>query len=266
MARFAKRAGRSYIWVQMSDFVRPHYSKPPIAEAIIDIRFADPDSVTIERLADVAGALAESYPVKQPIRHFEIGFQADTHLGNAQFINNQAQTGWRLVSKEQDRVLQLQRIGFTYSHLPPYSSWEKFRDDARQGWKMFKSRFPNQGASRVAVRIINKIPVPSEGYSVKDYISLYPVMPEQIPSPVDAIFLQAQMGMPNIFPDARAILNVVTGQADQNGSHLVLDIDLFVERSIKDDEEVWSILEKFGIEKDVIFEACITDEVRKAIA
>jgi len=31
------------------------------------------------------------------------------------------------------------------------------------------------------------------------------------------------------------------------------------------DDETWSILEKFGIEKDMILEACITDKTREII-
>jgi hypothetical protein len=44
-----------------------------------------------------------------------------------------------------------------------------------------------------------------------------------------------------------------------------LDIDLFIERPVSDVAEMWTLLHRLGIEKDVIFESCITDEVRKAI-
>ena len=173
--------------------------------------------------------------------------------------------GWRLVSKAQSRVLQLQRIGFTYSHLPPYTDWNTFRDEARRYWTIFSNAVGQPAVSRLAVRVINKIPTPSTEINVKDYLSIYPLVPETIPAAVDAMFVQLQLAMPSIFPEARAIFNVASGQADANGPHLLLDIDLFVSRSVEKDEDIWSIIDRLGIEKDIIFEACITDKVKEAI-
>lgn len=250
----------------MSDFIRPHYSKAPIAEALIDVRISNPEGATVDVLTKIASALAPKFPTRHPIQHFEVGFQADNQQGSAQFINNQAPMGWRLLSKENDRVLQLQRIGFTYSHLPPYSNWSAFRDGARGCWNEFKAFLPDQRASRIAVRVINRIPVPDEPYFLHHYVNLYPNLPaKDFPSGLIASFVQVQLNIPHVFPDARAILNVNSGQRDANGPYLLLDIDLFVERNVEKDDEVWSILEKFGVEKDVIFEACITDKTREVI-
>ena len=248
----------------MSEFVRPHYEKAPIAEAIIDIRLAAPDAVTLDQLTEAADTLADELPNRQPIQQFALGFQAGPE-GAGGFFNNQAQLGWRLLPKTQARVLQLQRIGFTYSHLPPYTDWDTFSDEARRCWTAFQSVVKQPVANRVAVRMINKIPAPNAEFAIHDYLSIYPVVPETIPATVDAMFVQLQLAMPNIFADARAIVNAASGQADPSGPHLLLDIDLFVNRLIKTDEEIWSTLEKFGKEKDSIFESCITDKVREAI-
>jgi len=249
----------------MSEFVRPHYDKAPIAEALIDIRVASPDTVTMDQLTSSAVGLGQDFPTRHPIHQLLFGFQAVPDSGQAAgFMNNQEQIGWRLTNKAQNRVLQLQRIGFTYSHLPPYTNWDSFRDEARRYWTSYRA-VVGQPASRIAVRIINKIPTPSAEIALEDYLSVYPVVSEKIPATADAVFVQLQLALPKLLPDARAILNVVSGQADASGSHLVLDIDLFVNRVLGDEEEIWSILEKFGLEKDVIFEACITDKVRKAI-
>jgi uncharacterized protein (TIGR04255 family) len=248
----------------MSEFVRPHYQNAPIAEALIDIRVANPDAVTLERLTAVADALASEFPNRQLIQHMQMGFQAGPDAPGS-FFNAQEQIGWRLAAKDQSRVLQVQRIGFTYSHLPPYTDWNTFRDEARRYWTTFRDAVGQSAAVRIAVRVINKIPTPSAEVAVDEYLSIYPVVPEKMPATVDAMFVQLQLAMPKILPDARAIMNVVSGQSDANGTHLVLDIDLFANRMFETEEEIWSTLEKFGIEKDVIFEACITPKVREAI-
>ncbi|WP_316181522.1 TIGR04255 family protein [Bradyrhizobium sp. SZCCHNRI1009] len=249
----------------MTEFVRPHYERAPIAEALIDVRVANPDAITLDQLTSVADALAEEFPIRHPIQHLMFGFQAATPEAATGFMNTPEQVGWRLHNGAQDRILQLQRVGFSYSHLPPYTDWDSFRNEARRHWQVFQRVVNAQSFSRVAVRVINKIPTPTAEVALQDYLSVYPVVPDNLPVTADAVFVQLQLGMPKILQDARAILNVASGQADANGSHLLLDIDLFANRIVERDDEVWSILEKFGLEKDVIFEACITDKIRKAI-
>jgi uncharacterized protein (TIGR04255 family) len=251
----------------MTAFVRPHYTRAPIAEAVIDIRVANPGAVALSAVTEAADALAKEFPSRLPIQQFQMGFQTDaSNPASSQFTNNQELLGWRLLSKTQDRVLQLQRVGFSYSHLPPYSDWENFRSEAKGHWSTFEKALGDAGGvSRIAVRIINRIPVPKTQVDLSKYLTVYPVVPESLPSTANALFVQLQLSMPHIYPDARAIINVASGAVDENGAHVILDIDLFVERIVSNDEEMWDVLEKFGFEKDVIFETCITDEVREAI-
>lgn len=132
----------------------------------------------------------------------------------------------------------MQRIGFTYSHLQPYTNWNTFRDEARRYWTTFRDEVGQSAALRLAVRVINKIPTPSAEVAIDEYLSIYPVVPEKIPATVDAMFVQLQLAMPKILPDTRAIMNVVSGQTDANGTHLVLDIDLFVNRMFETEDEI----------------------------
>jgi uncharacterized protein (TIGR04255 family) len=250
----------------MTAFVRPHYTRAPIAEAIIDIRVANPGEVALTAITEGVEALTDEFPSRLPIQQFQMGFQADANNpGTSMFTNNQELLGWRLVSKDQKRILQLQRIGFSYNHLPPYSDWGNFSSEARRYWSTFRKTLGAGDVSRIAVRVINKIPVPKAQVDISKYLTVYPVVPETLPSVANALFVQLQLSMPHIYPDARAIVNVANGPPDESGAHLILDIDLFLERIVSNDEEMWDILEKLGLEKDVIFEACITDEVREVI-
>jgi uncharacterized protein (TIGR04255 family) len=235
----------------MSEFTRPHYERAPIAEALIDIRVANPDALTLDQLTAAADALANEFPIRHPIQQLMFGFQAAQPNAAPGFMNNQEQIGWRLHNKAQDRVLQLQRIGFTYSHLPPYTDWVTFRDEARRCWDSFQRT--------VAAAL------PSNRIALEDYLKVYPVVPDKMPSTAAGVYLQLQFAMPKVLPDARVILNVASGQADANGSHLLLDIDLFSNQVVEKADQLWTILEKFGTEKDIIFEACITDKIREAI-
>ena len=74
----------------MSAFVRPHYEKAPIAEALIDVRVSDPDAVTLEQLTKAADALAEEFSAPQPIQQFQVAFQAGPGPTPGGFFNSQA--------------------------------------------------------------------------------------------------------------------------------------------------------------------------------
>lgn len=243
----------------MSEFVRPHYPNAPIAEALIDIRLVYPDAVTLEQLTRAADEMIAAFPDRKPLHLVEFGFDFAERQGS----NTHEQAGWRLEAK--NKVLQLQRIGFTYSQLPPYGNWETFRSEARGYWDVFRQSLSQSGASRIAVRVINKIPTPQAEISLEEYISVYPVVPAELPATATSAFVQLQLALPDVLPNAQAILKVASGRADASGPHLILDIDLFAVGVVENDDEIWSTLERFGIEKDKIFEACITDKVRKAI-
>src|ERR1700733_4656695 len=167
----------------MSEFSRPHYEKAPIAEALIDIRVANPDALTLDQLTAAADALAGEFPSRHPIQQLMFGFQAAAPSAAHGFMNNQEQIGWRLHNKAQDRVLQLQRIGFTYSHLPPYTDWATFRDEAHGCWDIFQRTVSAAlPANRIAVRVINKIPTPTAEIALEDYLKVYPVVPDKLPA------------------------------------------------------------------------------------
>jgi uncharacterized protein (TIGR04255 family) len=247
-------------------FVRPHYSRSPIAEAIIDVRTANPSAVDLDSLERAALQLATEFPAQLPIYQYQMAFQADLKApGEGQFSNNQELIGRRLTSKSLDRVLQFQRVSFTYSHLPPYSDWKSFSEEAKRYWPTYREATRLESVSRVAVRVINHIPVPSGEVDIQAYLAVHAVVPESLPSVANAAFVQLQLSMPAIHPEARAIINVASGQTNDKGSHLVLDLDLFVERIVPSDEEMWAIIDTLGLHKDKIFEACITDKVREAI-
>jgi hypothetical protein len=86
-----------------------------------------------------------------------------------------------------------------------------------------------------------------------------------MPATASAVFVQLQLALPKVLPEARVIINVASGRSDASGTHLVLDIDMFATGLFEGDDPVWAAVEKFGVEKDVIFESCITDKVREVI-
>jgi uncharacterized protein (TIGR04255 family) len=256
----------AYIRSKMSPKVRPHYANAPIAEAVIDVRVQSGPTLDFSKLTALADALKERFPARLPMSQMQMGFDVQDPNMPARFINSQQQTGWRLTSKDQDRVALLQTVSFTFSHLPPYTDWETFSSEAQQIWGMYIDAVKPEIATRAAVRVINRIPIPAHEFNIDSYLNIYPKLPEAIPTLADVVFMQLQLPMTHVDASAKAVLNLATGQSGPDGStSLILDIDLAVERTIALQDELWSLLDHLGSVKDDIFEACITDVLREKI-
>jgi uncharacterized protein (TIGR04255 family) len=238
----------------MSPTVRRHYGNAPIAEAVIDVRVQSQTALDFSKLTELADALKERFPTRLPMSQMQMGFEVQNPAMPAKFINSQQQTGWRLTRKDQDRVILLQTVGFTYSHLPPYTNWETFSSEAQQIWAMYLDAVKPEMATRAAVRVINRIPVPAQEFSIDSYLNIYPKLPEAIPTLANAMFMQLHLPMAYVDASAKAVLNLATGQSGPDGSpSLILDIDLSVERSLALKDELWSLFDRLGSVKDDIF-------------
>lgn len=137
---------------------RRHYKKAPITEAVIDIQIDNVAGKTIDDVTRLADRLKDDFPVRFPVFQLQMGFQTEGAT-EPQFHNDKQNLGWRLNSRTQPRVLQIRTNGFTYSHLPPYSDWETFGAEAQDLWSQYIDEIAPQAARRLAVRVINKLPV-----------------------------------------------------------------------------------------------------------
>jgi uncharacterized protein (TIGR04255 family) len=246
---------------------RRHYRNSPIVEAVIDIQVQLGDVHGISKLTELADHLRGDFPTRLPVNVLQMGFDVQGSDTPAKFTNTQQQSGWRLNAKDQDRVILLQTVGFTYSHLPPYSDWETFSEEAKTIWTLYCDALAPVHAIRAAVRVINQIPVPSLEFEIDTYLNIYPKLPESIPTVASAMLMQLQLPMTHVDAAAKAVLNLATGQVmpPENKPSLILDIDLSVERKITIKDDLWSLIDQLGIVKDDIFEACITDKLREKI-
>jgi uncharacterized protein (TIGR04255 family) len=116
---------------------RRHYNNAPITEAVIDIQVENVEGRDLKNVTIFADRLKEEFPTRLPVFQLQMGFQADALGGGHQFSNDQQNLGWRLNSKSRPRVLQIRTNGFTYSHLPPYTTWEEFSAEASDLWSQY---------------------------------------------------------------------------------------------------------------------------------
>jgi uncharacterized protein (TIGR04255 family) len=243
------------------------YEKAPIAEAVIDIRAAVGPGVSVESFDHLVEQLADRFPSVAPIQNFQMGVEQEAGQ-EAKVRTEQALVGRRLQTLDASRVLQLKLDGFTYSWLAPYDTWEAFRSEAESLWDLFRETAQQETVSRVAVRVINRInltddrPIP-----LKKYFHILPKLPDRLNGEADTFFMQLQIRMDDCTPGARAILNFAGNEPSEGSpSEIVLDFDVFIEEELRPgDKLLWEKLNGLRDCKNVLFESCITDELRSEI-
>jgi uncharacterized protein (TIGR04255 family) len=244
-----------------------HYDHAPIVEAIIDLRVARPGAVSLETLKSISESLKSQFPKVTDISMVSMGFHQLLQKGKGEFSSQQERVGFRLENGLGNRVLQIQRLGFTYSHLPPYSEWVTFREEAKPLWATYLAATKIPHVARVAVRVINKLRLPTSTADLSRYSNLVATLPQGIPGVPETFFTQMQMSGSAWADGARVLVNAGAVPQADGKAELLLDFDIFVEATRDaSSPEIWDVLDKLSTAKDDLFEACITNDTRKLIA
>lgn len=242
---------------------RRHYAKPPITEAVLDIRVELPGDVTLSTLAEIHPEREEDYPHRRPqsvlTSEISVGTEVETSA-------SQTEVGFIFESSSRRQFFQVRLNGFTFNRLAPYDRWESFRDEARQLWDIYRSLARPVSITRIALRYINRLELPGPVVDFTQYLRTYPEVSSDLPQGLTSYFMQLHIPQQDI--GAMLVLN----QAFLPERHtqvipVILDNDLFVEVKLApDDPQLWDLFEQLRIRKNEVFEACITDDTRRLLA
>ena len=245
-----------------------HYDHAPIVEAVLDFKVVFEDEFSIARVEVAAARVSSRFPTKLPIHLGQISLEFKAGAGQVPrpSVSSNVQVGLRLSTEKNDRVLQMQRAGFTFSHLAPYTEWGNLRDEAKDAWKVFCEECHPKFVTRVATRAINRIEIPSGKIEPEDYFHLCAKIPKGIPQDVTGMFLQLQMPQSDI--GAVALVNhALVDNPAPNQISFLLDLDLFRQQTQIEPgaDELWELVEQLHERRNDLFEACITDRTRELI-
>ena len=242
-----------------------HYKKPPVMEAVIDIRCRLPEEPShLVSLNNFCNEIKDSFGALALIQSQITEFQAGPNTENSSISSKQTDEGYRLDNAASDRVLQVTRTGFTYSHLPPYVDGDKFIEEARGFWDLYTQICNPSHISRVALRYINQIIIPEKKIEIEDYFQLYPNIPKSISQDVNKLFMNVLMPQNDI--DAYANINFAfQGSPDPTSLAFILDFDLHktFPNGPTDSDKLWQLIGLFKKRKNELFEASITDLTRE---
>jgi uncharacterized protein (TIGR04255 family) len=238
-----------------------YYPNAPITEAIIDLRAASRNDVSMERLSAANASVEKTYPLRGDIFYVHGLVESDPG-GEPTRSEGHEQAGFKFTSQDEKYVWQSRRDGFTLSRLAPYENWEPFRDEARRLWDLYRAQVVPELVSRVALRYINRIDIPTETVDLQDYFRTFPQVSPDLPQMLGGFFMQLMLPQPE-FKSVAIVNQTIIPPPRPGVISIVLDIDIFREAEVPQDEpETWNIFERLHVLKNRVFEACITDKTR----
>jgi len=238
----------------------PRLSRTPVVEGLIDIRVERSSTVTFDALKAASDDLAQEFPSRLGRLGFvaQIGLSQDaeprvsaTMAEPNAIIMRSAEEGW---------VAQFGLDGMTVSRLQPYTGWTELRSKAMALWGAYRAAARPERIVRVAVRFINRIPIPP-GEPIEGTFSTTFLIAPGLPQTVAGFLLR--MVVTFEAHDAAAI--VTQSLEDAGGPDCMFDLDTF--SVIPDgfsEADLWEKLDTLrGIKNDLFFGSLTPQALRR---
>jgi uncharacterized protein (TIGR04255 family) len=239
------------------------YAKPPITEAVIEVRFG---SVVPQRmLARFVHNVATAYPTAEQTYEISAQFRISGEGEQPEVRPNHRLSGYKLTGRDAADliVLGFDRIGTI--RLAPYSGWEKFLETAKKNFETLRKICGYRAVTRVATRYINRLDIPAAPGTIiktEDYLLLEPRVPSEVPH-LSEFSVNFRGSVPEIEGQVIVQSGTVLSPLIDHTS-LLLDIDLFKEQNLPQrDREIWDVLTNLRVQKNTLFEAFVTDRARE---
>lgn len=237
------------------------FPNAPIVEAIIDIRTVLPSDTDTTKLAQFGEILKDHYKHREEQKYLKSNVRLHEKNKEPEIRTESGIKGFLFRSEEQQKVLQVQIDGFSFSKLKPYETWDLFFEEGKELWNHYVEIANPSKVVRIALRYINRIVVPADFSDFNEYLLTNPKIAENLPQSVANFFMRLTMVRPEI--EAIAILTQTMEDLTGNKLPLILDIDVVKKKEFKADDEIWKDFLELREFKNEIFFNSITDKTKE---
>src|SRR5436190_423409 len=238
-----------------------HLSRAPIVEAVVDVRAKTRAGFKPDTLLEVHGQLLPAYQHKEEMNHLEFGFFQAAGKPPEQHVKDLGNLGYRFITSDRLQIVQFRTDGFSFSRLAPYTRWEELFEEASRLWAIYEKAAPLEEATRLAVRYINRLPLPAN--KVQDF-SPFLTAPPPVPKELNVLlshFLTRVTVREPASPIDAHIVQAIQPAPSEEVISVILDIDVFETGAFAPNGEV--ILPRFAALRDVknrLFFASLTEQ------
>ena len=181
------------------------YIKPPITEAVIELRFGS--AVTQAILSRFLRSVRGEYPAAEQM--YEVAVQIQTGESSAQpvFRPTQRIAGYKVTGLDSADVIMFGPDRIATIRMAPYFGWEKFISKAKTNFQILQKITGHRSLVRLATRYVNRLDIPrsdAETIRTEEYLLVEPIVPAIIPN-IQSFTIQFVGTVPEI--ESRVIVN-----------------------------------------------------------
>lgn len=259
------------------------FPRPPIVEAILSFEVTDLDDVKLaaERFYE---AIHHHYPVRAALSPDEASAifpRGRVRTINASIVSDQeggtAHRTWRgtntlypadargysFRSNDGLQVVRVTQRGMSFHRLTPYVNWEQFEAAVRFVWREFVKSFGPDRVTRLRVRFLNRIEVPSSFTDWDEYLRLCPSVPGPIDTGLSGYLMRLVLNDPNV-PAVAYVTQAVEAEVAVPYYPLIFDIDVRQEAEmLPESSDLWTAILAMREYKNRLFFESITEEMKE---
>jgi uncharacterized protein (TIGR04255 family) len=239
-------------------------ARPPITEALVDIRILADEGIDPTHLQPLRERLVDRYPKSDEKKRFQTQFRVEAGKLMPPLTEDLGFHGLWLSTSDGSRIVQFRPDGFTFNNigLGSYIGGEQLLTEALELWSEFAGLAKPEVVVRLALRYINRLDLPlRDGDDFSRFLAAPPILPKGAPQRVSA-FLSRIVAHNEI---GNAV--IVTQKLDEPGSFpvaVLMDVDAFrVEELKAHPENLRRCLEQLRSLKNQTFFSMLTEEAVK---
>jgi len=237
------------------------YKKPPIIEAITEIRLANPIG---ERLLEKANkAFAKHYPDGTVMQQMQVSFEPSPRNGEM-VTRTTSVNHYRRSNDHEHEIVLLTHQSFVFSEIAPYSGWDSYMGRFMRDWPAWRKIAGPLPIARVGMRYMNRIDVPdtASNWVETDYLNVSMRIPHL--GRMNSYATNVAYEFSEIFGGAIINSGLIFPSPISGYKSLLLDIDVYSDKELpQKSEDLFKLMRGMREKKDELFEALVTDRCRE---
>ena len=234
------------------------YVRPPITEAVIELRFGE--TLSARDMERAQEKFKRQFVTVEERMNVELSIQGQkvTHTASP--------AGYKLTAKNAADVILITPNTLCTVRLAPYESWDALIELAKEHFDILVKVLGRKSVVRIGARFLNRFDVPNHlivGADISEFLLLGISLPDSIGKTVGPYSLAVNTVHDNT--GAKLLVqSAITVPALIDHTSITLDTDAFWDFDIPQRiDDMWAKAEALRAAKNSVFENSITDKLRE---
>jgi uncharacterized protein (TIGR04255 family) len=238
-----------------------HLRKAPITEALFDVRVKTRTGFDAQTFLNLKSQLSARYPHVNEHRGVEMEFRREDMPKPR--IQDLGMRGVFFRSNDRTTIAQFRIDGFTFNRLSPYTSWEELFPEFLGLWDLYRQTAEPERAVRLAVRYINRIPIPIGERKLERFLVAPPMIPADLPQDMRGFLSRITLVEP--FDEFEAtVAQALEPTVSDVQAAIILDVDVHTEGSYPvAGETIAELFKRFREFKNRVFFSFLKEDTIK---